>query len=59
MSNHRIVAEDDVFIRLDLLTHLRGAGHNVVGTANSAAEAVRIVERERPDMVLSGCAPAR
>ena len=53
MSNRRIVIiEDDVFIRLDLVTHLRAAGHTVVGTADSAAEAVRVVDRERPDLVL-------
>lgn len=53
MSNHRIVVvEDDVFIRLDLMTHLGTAGHTIVGTADSAAEAVRVVERERPDLVL-------
>jgi CheY-like chemotaxis protein len=53
MSNHRIVVvEDDVFIRLDLTTQLRAAGHTVVGTADSAAEAVRVVEHERPDLVL-------
>ena len=50
MSNHRIVVvEEDVFIPLDLTTQLRAAGHTVVGTANSAAEAGRVVEHERPD----------
>jgi CheY-like chemotaxis protein len=53
MNIHRIVVvEDDAFIRLDLTTHLRAAGHTVVGTAASAAEAVRVVENERPDLVL-------
>jgi two-component system, response regulator PdtaR len=53
MGHRRIViVEDDVFIRLDLATHLRGAGHEVVGTAASATEAVHITERERPDLVL-------
>lgn len=53
MSSRRIViVEDDVFIRLDLATHLRGAGHSVVGTAASAIEAVQVTERERPDLVL-------
>jgi len=53
MSNRRIVVvEDDVFIRLDEMTHLRAAGHMVVGTADSALDAVRVVERERPDLVL-------
>src|SRR4051812_27447869 len=45
MGNHRIVVvEDDVFIRLDLMTHLRTGGHAIVGTADSAAEALRVVE---------------
>jgi CheY-like chemotaxis protein len=53
MGNLRIaVVEDDVFIRLDLTVHLRGAGHTVVGTADSAEQAVRIVEQQRPDVVL-------
>jgi len=53
MGGRRIViVEDDIFIRLDLATHLQGAGHDVVGTAASAAEAVSITERERPDLVL-------
>lgn len=53
MGTHRIaVVEDDVFIRLDLVTHLRAAGHTVVGTADSAAGAVRLAEREQPDLVL-------
>jgi two-component system, response regulator PdtaR len=53
MHYHRIVVvEDDVFIRLDLTTHLHAAGHTIVGTADSAVAAVRVVERERPDLVL-------
>jgi two-component system, response regulator PdtaR len=53
MGNLRIVVvEDEVFIRLDLMTHLQLAGHHVVGTADSARGAVRIVDRERPDLVL-------
>ena len=53
MGNLRIVVvEDEVFIRLDLMTHLSSAGHTVVGTADSAADAVKVVERERPDLVL-------
>lgn len=47
-----VVVEDEVFIRLDLMAHLRDAGHEVVGTANSAATAVRTVEQQRPDLVL-------
>jgi CheY-like chemotaxis protein len=53
MANQRvIIVEDDVFIRFDLMSHLMSAGHAVVGTADSAAEAVRLVECERPDLVL-------
>jgi CheY-like chemotaxis protein len=53
MASLRImVVEDDVFIRLDLMTHLRAGGHTVVGSAASAAEAVRVAERERPQLVL-------
>ncbi len=53
MANQRIViVEDDVFIRFDLMNHLMAAGHAVVGTADSAVEAVRAVEREQPDLVL-------
>ena len=53
MENLRIIiVEDDVFIRLDLMTHLMAAGHAIVGTADSAAEAVSLAEREHPDLVL-------
>jgi two-component system, response regulator PdtaR len=53
MGNLRIIiVEDDVFIRLDLMTHLTSAGHTVVGTADSAAEAIRVTGSEHPDLVL-------
>jgi two-component system, response regulator PdtaR len=53
MAHQRIViVEDDVFIRFDLMNHLMAAGHAVVGTAGSAAEALEAVEREQPDLVL-------
>lgn len=53
MGNLRIVVvEDEIFIRLDLMTHLGTAGHKIVGTADSAEDALSAVERERPDVVL-------
>ena len=53
MENLRIiVVEDDLFIRLDLMTHLAAAGHTILGTADSAAGAVRLAEREHPDLML-------
>jgi two-component system, response regulator PdtaR len=47
-----VVVEDEVFIRLDLMSHLQGGGHFVVGTAESAANAVKVVGEARPDLVL-------
>jgi CheY-like chemotaxis protein len=52
MGMRIVVVEDEVFIRLDLLTHLQAGGHEVVGTADSAADAVQTVETTRPDLVL-------
>jgi two-component system, response regulator PdtaR len=52
MGMRVVVVEDEVFIRLDLLTHLQAGGHQVVGTADSAADAVQVVERTTPDLVL-------
>jgi DNA-binding NarL/FixJ family response regulator len=53
MDNLRIVVvEDEAFIRLDLITHLQAGGHQVVGTADCAADAVHVVEQKRPYMVL-------
>jgi DNA-binding NarL/FixJ family response regulator len=52
MGMRIVVVEDEVFIRLDLLTHLQAGGHEVVGTADSAADAVKTVESTRPDLVL-------
>ena len=40
------------FIRLDLTTHVRAAGHTISAPPNPRSEAVRVVERERPDLVL-------
>src|SRR5262249_11049013 len=53
MGNHRIVVgEAAIFILLDFMQPLRAGAHAAVGTADSAAEAIRVVERERPDLVL-------
>ena len=47
-----VVVEDEVFIRLDLMMHLQTGGHYVVGTAESAASALQVVEQSKPDLVL-------
>lgn len=47
-----LIVEDDALIRLDLAAHLLAAGHTVVGAADRTPEALRLVDRERPDLVL-------
>lgn len=52
MTKMRIViAEDEALIRMDLREMLEEEGHEVVAEARDGAEAVRLVERERPDVV--------
>jgi DNA-binding NarL/FixJ family response regulator len=47
-----VIVEDEAFIRLDLEQALMSAGHQVVATAVDADQAVAVVGRERPDVVL-------
>ena len=47
-----IIVEDEAFIRLDLEDGLSRAGHQVVATAVEADDAISVVDRERPDVVL-------
>jgi two-component system, response regulator PdtaR len=47
-----LVVEDEVFVRLDIEQELERAGYEVVGSAESATEAILVAERERPDLVL-------
>jgi DNA-binding NarL/FixJ family response regulator len=46
------VAEDSLLVREGLRSLLRGAGFELVGEAETAAELLDVVERERPDAVL-------
>ena len=47
-----LIVEDEFFIALDIEGSLASLGHTIVGIAVSAETAVRMAERERPDVVL-------
>jgi two-component system, response regulator PdtaR len=47
-----LIVEDEFFISLHTKSLLQSLGHDVVGIAVSADDAVRLAERERPDVVL-------
>ena len=47
-----LIVEDEFFISLDTKALLQTLGHEVVGIAVSADQAVSFAERDRPDVVL-------
>jgi CheY-like chemotaxis protein len=47
-----LIVEDEFYIALDIEATLTGLGHSSVGIAASAAQAIGIAERERPDVIL-------
>ena len=47
-----MIVEDEFFISLDMQTLLQALGHVVVAVAVSADDAVRIAQREQPDVAL-------
>ena len=47
-----VIAEDEVLIRMDLKEMLTDEGYDVVGEAGDGAEAVRLAEELRPDLVI-------
>ena len=47
-----LIVEDELIIAADLQSKLRRLGHEVVGMAVDADEAIAIAERARPDIVL-------
>ncbi len=47
-----LIVEDEFLIGLLMQRTLLGAGHGVIGPARTAAEAVRLARRERPDLAL-------
>ena len=53
MTAHRIlVVEDEVLVALDIRRGLQQLGYEVVGTAATAEEALRVAETSRPDLAL-------
>lgn len=48
-----VVAEDQLFVREGIVRLLEHAGMAVVGTAGTATELVRVVERTTPDVVIT------
>jgi two-component system, response regulator PdtaR len=47
-----LIVEDEFYIALDIEETLTALGHSSVGIAASAAQAIGIAERERPDVIL-------
>lgn len=47
-----VVADDEPIIRMDLVTILKNAGHDVVGEGIDGFEAIDLCQREKPDVVL-------
>ncbi|MFN8195039.1 MAG: response regulator [Nocardioidaceae bacterium] len=47
-----VIAEDEALIRMDLAEMLVEEGYDVVGQAGDGAEAVRLAEELRPDLVV-------
>ena len=53
ISGKVLVIEDEAIIALDLEAIMSDMGHRVTGVARTAASAVELFERERPDLILS------
>lgn len=47
-----LIAEDDTLVALDMEMHLVEHGHRVVGTARTLEEALELLDRHAPDLVL-------
>lgn len=47
-----LIVEDQYFVAIDSELNLRSAGFECVGLATTAADAVDLAERERPDLIL-------
>lgn len=52
MGYRVVIGDDESIIRMDLAEMLEDAGHTVVGEAADGVEALELVRREKPDIVL-------
>lgn len=52
MGYRIVIGDDESIIRMDLCEMLEDAGHTVVGEAADGLEALELVRREKPDIVL-------
>ena len=52
MGYRVVIGDDESIIRMDLRELLEEAGHEVVGEAADGAEALEMVRKEKPDIVL-------
>lgn len=52
MGYRVVIGDDESIIRMDLSEMLEDAGHTVVGEAADGVEALELVRREKPDIVL-------
>src|SRR5579863_1440851 len=47
-----VIVEDEGLIAADLQSRLKGAGYSVPGTADTAQQALEVIEKTSPDLVL-------
>lgn len=47
-----LIVEDQYFVAADCELHLNAAGYECVGCATTAASAIELAERERPDFII-------
>ena len=52
MGYRVVIGDDESIIRMDLAEMLEDAGHEVVGEASDGVEALDLVRKTRPDIVL-------
>jgi CheY-like chemotaxis protein len=53
-----LIVEDEPIVRLELESIVAGAGHQVVGSTATGAEAIHLAEAQRPDLILMDIALA-